>query len=127
MPAVIASRNLFGIVNRWLYESGGSVHSATSAEATHDASSSGWTAGSVKCRPANRGSASRATLRSHPRPNPSSTNAVSGTSSTASAASSVPTYGPSRPQNRQIRVDGGSPVAARIRSGATAGAVHGSG
>ena len=46
------------------------MHRATSADATHEASSSGWTTGSVKWRPAYFGSASRATLRSQPRPNP---------------------------------------------------------
>ena len=59
---------------------------------------------------------------------PGSRATVSGTSSTASAISSSPTYGPSRPQNRQIRVESGSPRRSRIRFGADRRAPsHGSG
>ena len=61
-PGRSASQNLFGVESRWLTETGGSGMRATSAARVHASSSSGWSAGSVRWRPANRGSSSRATF-----------------------------------------------------------------
>ena len=68
VPAAIASQNLFGVDCRWLNETGGSGTSETSADAVHAGSSSGGARGSVKWRPAKRGSPSRAAIAVPPPP-----------------------------------------------------------